>query len=43
MTPEEHRAWEAWQKDHPDNKDCKRWHELPYWVQKAYLHYLEAE
>lgn len=42
LSPDERAAFEAWQKDHPDAPE-KSWHELPYWVQTAYLHYVTAE
>lgn len=38
----EQKAWEMWQHDHPDDKDAKSWHELPAWVQSAYINYLSA-
>ncbi len=42
MSSEESRAWEAWKRDHPDSQEAKTWFELPYWVQLAYLAYMEA-
>jgi hypothetical protein len=43
LSEEEKAAFEAWQRDHPEDKDCKHWHQLPWWVQKAYLRYQEME
>lgn len=39
----EEQAFELWQHDHPEQRDVKRWEELPAWIQRAYVNFLRME